>query len=88
MLYGVPEEPGLSLRVEVLTAAKTTSAEYYKHLLGWNRSALKVTLPIPASAARAVGVLCRAWPRGRGSRSRGCPSSAAGAPIASSRRER
>lgn len=62
MLYGVPEEPGLSLRVEVLTAAKTTSApEYYKHLLGWNRSALKVTLPIPASAAqlRAVGVLCR-----------------------------
>lgn len=32
--------------IETLTAAGTVSApEYYKHMLGWNRTAIRITLP-------------------------------------------
>lgn len=61
-LYEVCEQPGATLRIEVLTAAKTTYApDYYRHLLGWNRRAIKVTVPTGAETVqvRAVETLCR-----------------------------
>ena len=57
-LGGAPNE---LLAIERLTAAATTSApDYYRHLLGWNRRAIRVTVPTTASAAqvRAVESLC------------------------------
>ncbi len=49
-LYEVCDEPGTTVKVELLAAAKTTSApEYFKHMLGWNRKALKVTVPTTSS---------------------------------------
>lgn len=60
--YAVPEEPGLPLKVEVLSAAGTASApDYYKHMLGWNRRAVRVTVPVGAGPAhvRALEVLCQ-----------------------------
>ena len=59
--YPVCEAPGEFLTVERLTAAATTSApEYYKHLLDWNRKAVRITIPTTASGAqiRAVQSLC------------------------------
>ena len=57
-VYEVCEEPASTLEVEVLTTAKTTGApEYYKHMLGWNRSALKMTLPINAGPALIAAVV-------------------------------
>lgn len=40
------------LSIETLTAAGTVSApEYYKHMLGWNRTAIRIALPmIPTDA--------------------------------------
>jgi len=62
LLYEVGGLPGMNLRVEVLSAAKTVDApEYYRHLLGWKRRALKVTLRTTAAQAqvRACEALCR-----------------------------
>jgi len=57
-LYQVCEEPASTLEVEVLTAAKTTGApEYFKHMLGWNRSALKLTVPVNAGPALVAAVV-------------------------------
>jgi hypothetical protein len=60
--YEVCDDPGgAPLEVEVLTAAKTTSApDYFKHMLGWNRRALRVRVPLSAGAATiaAVEALC------------------------------
>jgi len=53
MRFEVSEEPGQHLVVQSLTAAKTTSApDYYKHMLGWNRKAVRVILPTTACAAQ------------------------------------
>ncbi len=49
-----------TVTIEPLTAANVGSApDYYRHMVGWNRTALKVTLPVTASdaAVRAVNVL-------------------------------
>jgi hypothetical protein len=59
--YEVGGVPGLMLQVEVLSAAKTVDApEYYRHLLGWNRKALKITLRTTAGRAEvgACEILC------------------------------
>jgi len=53
MRFDVCEEPGQHLVAQLLTAAKTTSApDYYKHMLGWNRKAVRVILPTTACAAQ------------------------------------
>jgi hypothetical protein len=55
------EAPDESIAFETLSAAATTSApEYYRHLLGWNRRAVRIMIPPSASAAqiRAVERLC------------------------------
>jgi len=54
-------EPSATLMVERLSVAATTSApDYYRHMLGWNRKALKITLPTSATAAqvKAAEALC------------------------------
>lgn len=55
------DSPDEYLKIEILTAATTTSApEYYKHLLGWNRKAVRITLLTNATPAqvRAVEGFC------------------------------
>jgi len=60
--YAVGGAPGLDLSVEVLSAATTSDApEYYRHLLGWNRSALRIVLRTTAADAEvaACEAICR-----------------------------
>lgn len=61
-LYAVPAAEGAHLAVESLTAKATTSApEYYRHMLGWNRRAIRITLPTNAHPQQiaAVEAVCR-----------------------------
>lgn len=52
-LYEVAEQAGAFLRIERLTSANTVEApDYYRHMLGWNRKALKLTLPTNATAGQ------------------------------------
>ena len=54
-----PDDPKLAAKE--LFGRKTTAApEYYRHMLGWNRRALKVTLPTTGTPAviRALETLC------------------------------
>jgi hypothetical protein len=49
-----------TVRIESITAATVGSApDYYRHMVGWNRTALKVTMAVTASDAdvRALAVL-------------------------------
>jgi hypothetical protein len=58
MLYEIGAAPGDTLRIERLTAGGTTSApDYYKHMLGWNRRAMKITLPLVARPATMPALL-------------------------------
>ena len=60
--YEVAGIPGLNIDVEVLSAATTSDApEYYRHLLGWNRRALRITLRTTAAHAQvaACEAICR-----------------------------
>jgi len=53
--------PGQTLTVETLTAADTPNpSPFYKHMLGWNRKALRITLPVGSSDAQvsAAESLC------------------------------
>jgi hypothetical protein len=62
MFYEVGGVPGLYLEVQPLSASKTVDApEFYRHLLGWNRRALKVTLRPTAGRAQVAACedLCR-----------------------------
>jgi hypothetical protein len=62
-LYGIgggkADEERLS--IELLTAAGTTSApDYYKHMLGWHRTAIRITLGMESSTGqvRAAEAMC------------------------------
>jgi hypothetical protein len=47
--------PGQTLTVETLSAADTPNpSPFYKHMLGWNRKALRVTLPVGSSDAQVA----------------------------------
>jgi hypothetical protein len=62
VFYQVAAAPGLNLRVEVLSAARTCDApDYYRHLLGWNRRALRIMLGTAAGEAQvaACEAICR-----------------------------
>lgn len=52
--------PGHPLRVELLDGASVNPGAHFKDMTGWNRRALRVTLPPSASAAQveAAEVLC------------------------------
>ena len=51
---GVPAVP---LMMEALTASNTAAApDYFRHMVGWNRTVLKVTLPTTASAEQVAAL--------------------------------
>ena len=62
-LYEVADASGTFLGLERLTSANTVEApDYYRHMLGWNRKALRLTLasnatPAQVKAAEAMFVL-------------------------------
>jgi hypothetical protein len=52
-LYEIADSAGTFLRIEKLNSANTVEApDYYRHMLGWNRKALKLTLPTNATPAQ------------------------------------
>jgi hypothetical protein len=52
-LYELAEQAGTFLRIEKLTSANTVEApDYYRHMLGWNRKALRLTLPTNSTPAQ------------------------------------
>ena len=52
-LYEVAEQAGTFLRIEKLNSANTVEApDYFRHMLGWNRKALRLTLPTNATTAQ------------------------------------
>jgi hypothetical protein len=54
ILFAVGAAPNEQLRIERLTASTTKSApEYYRHMLDWNRKAIRITLPVDATLAQA-----------------------------------
>lgn len=63
---------GERLSVELLTAASTTGApDYYKHMLGWHRTAIRITLgrgPTAGQvrAAEAMCIMAAALPASQG----------------------
>ena len=67
--YAVAGAAGTRLRIEALDAANSPNpAPHYKHMLGWNRKALRITLLTTASEAEieAAEKLCtiaaKRWP--------------------------
>jgi hypothetical protein len=61
ILFPLGSAPEEQLRVESLTTANTTSApEYYRHMLDWNRKAIRITLPTDATPAQisAAEAIC------------------------------
>ena len=52
-LYEVADSSGTFLALEKLTSANTVEApDYYRHMLGWNRKALRLTLASNATPAQ------------------------------------
>ena len=52
-LYEVGDSAGTFLALEKLNSANTVEApDYYRHMLGWNRKALRLTLPTNATTAQ------------------------------------
>jgi hypothetical protein len=54
-------EPAVALKMEALTSANTAAApDYFRHMVGWNRTVLKVTLVTSATTAQveALEALC------------------------------
>lgn len=59
--YGIKGAAGQTLQVEALDNANTPNpAAFYKHMLGWNRKAMRITLTLPATPAQvdAAEALC------------------------------
>src|SRR5207244_12318124 len=59
--HGVGGASGQAIQIEALTAQNTPNpSPFYKHMLGWNRKALRITLPIGASehAIKATEQIC------------------------------
>jgi hypothetical protein len=48
--HGVGGAAGQAIQIEPLTAQNTPNpSPFYKHMLGWNRKALRITLPVDAA---------------------------------------
>ena len=48
--YTVAAGNGQTIQIEALTAQNTPNpSPFYKHMLGWNRKAVRITLPVDAS---------------------------------------
>jgi len=66
--YPIAAARGQTLRIERLDAANTPNpAPHYKNMLGWNRKALRIVLPVTASATQVemietlASLAARAW---------------------------
>jgi len=56
-MHPIPDAAGKKLSVERLTAANTPNpSSYFKHMLGWNRKALRVTVPADAGDAEVTAM--------------------------------
>ncbi|HZN69321.1 MAG TPA: hypothetical protein VFB66_28865 [Tepidisphaeraceae bacterium] len=54
-LYEVCAMPGVTIKIEPLTAQNSpTAPDYYKHMLGWNRKAVRITLPVNATPSQVL----------------------------------
>lgn len=67
-LYPIKAAPGHTLKIEPLDNTNTPNPHaFYKHMLGWNRKALRVSLPVGAPAAETtafealVAVAAKEW---------------------------
>lgn len=61
LLYESCELPGVTVKIEMLSAATTAFApEYYRNMLGWNRKAIRVSVPTDATPGqiRALEAVC------------------------------
>jgi hypothetical protein len=59
--HPVPGAGAHSIRIESLSAQNTPNpSPFFKHMLGWNRKALRITLPVDAAepAIRAAEQIC------------------------------
>jgi len=55
---GAEDRPGVTLKMETLTSANTASApDYYRHMVGWKRTVLKVTLSTASSSVAEIEAL-------------------------------
>ena len=53
--YEVCAMPGVTITIEPLTAENSpTAPDYYKHMLGWNRKAVRITLPTNATPSQIL----------------------------------
>ena len=59
-LYAIDGEPTAHLKIEQLTQSASDGPDYYRHMVGWNRKAMRITLPVSAGPAtvRAAEELC------------------------------
>jgi hypothetical protein len=50
--------PGVTLKMEALTSSNSAGApDYYRHMVGWNRTVLKVTLPTSSASVAQIEAL-------------------------------
>jgi hypothetical protein len=59
-LFAIDGERTAHLKIEHLTQSASDGPDFYRHMLGWNRKAMKITLPVSAGPAtvRAAEELC------------------------------
>lgn len=60
-MYKIPSTDGQSMEIDALTAQNTPNpSPFYKHMLGWNRKAVRITLPVDAAeeTIRAAEQIC------------------------------
>jgi hypothetical protein len=67
-MHVVPGAAGQSVEIDSLTAQNTPNpSPFYKHMLGWNRKAVRITLPVDASeesikaAERICAISAQRW---------------------------
>jgi len=49
-MHPIPNVGGQSIEIDALTAQNTPNpSPFYKHMLGWNRRAIRITLPVEAT---------------------------------------
>lgn len=58
--YSIAGNAGEELAIEPIVLDTTTPPSHYRHMLGWNRKAIRITLPTAATSAqvRAAEQLC------------------------------
>ena len=55
-LYAIPKT-GETLAIEKLNGQSANPSEFYKHMIGWHREAIRITVPLNASDEQVTTVL-------------------------------